>query len=245
MKMTVGAADSGNSRTKWAVFEDGLLVDHGSWPDQKLSDGEVAQTACHWKLAGVHPERLATVKNDLESRGKTCEILSDPGSIGLKLDLQYPEKVGIDRVAAAWASWLRAGRRHSCMVVDAGTAVTIDLVDKNGTFRGGAILPGLDLMLKSLADGTRLLPRFFPSDLPHRSQWPGRNTVEAIAAGTQEAQIGAVTAFISMARNKDPDVRVFITGGGGDFIGKGLNIPHEMVPTLVLEGIAKAGAVVA
>lgn len=241
MKEIVGAADSGNSCTKWAEFRNGLLADHGTWPELNSTEAGLIPNIQHWKLAGVHPERLAAVKNALESQGKTCEVLSNPASIGLNLDLEFPEKVGIDRVAAAWAAWLRTGKDRGCVVVDAGTAVTIDYVDENGTFRGGAILPGLDLMLKSLADGTRLLPRLFPADVPSQSPWPGRCTREAIAAGALAAQTGAVMALITMARNKNPDIHVFLTGGGREPIGRALNTRFESVPYLVLEGIAKAG----
>lgn len=241
MKSIVGAADSGNSCTKWAEFRNGLLADYGTWPDLDANINGVASNIRHWKLAGVHPERLLAVKKALESHGKTCEVLSNPTSFGLNLDLEHPDKVGVDRVAAAWGAWLRTGKGRGCVVVDAGTAVTIDYVDESGTFRGGAILPGLDLMLKSLADGTRLLPRLFPADVSSQTSWPGRSTRKAIAAGVLAAQTGAVMALISMARNKNPDIQVFLTGGGGELIGKAMSTQFEFVPTLVLEGIAKAG----
>lgn len=237
----VGAVDSGNSLSKWASFLNGRLVEHGTWSDTLATESSSTAKIHRWKLAGVHPERMASVKNALESQGKTCEVISDPASVGLSIDLKYPEKVGIDRVAAAWAAWLRTEKGSACVVVDAGTAVTIDYVDQIGTFRGGAILPGLDLMLKSLSEGTRLLPRLLPGDVSAQAVWPGRCTREAIATGTLAAQTGAVLALINMAKNKNPEIRVFVTGGGGGFLASALRIPVEIVGPLVLEGIAKAG----
>lgn len=237
----VGAVDAGNTRTKWAVFRDGSLFRDGVWPDSPTPPLCGLEEAGRWKLAGPNPEALLAAKVALEANGKTCVVVSDPASIGLEIDLKHPEKVGTDRIAAAWAAWLRSGRAHACVVVDSGTTVTVDYVDQAGVFRGGAILPGVDLMAQSLASGTRLLPRVFPADIPVQPQWPGRCTREAIAAGIMAAQAGAVSQLIARARERTPDARVFLTGGGSGFLAGALDMSHEIVGHLVLEGIAMAG----
>lgn len=236
----MGVADVGNTRTKWAIYYNGALQNSGVWNKPSDISRETAHRAATWRLAGVHPQQLRDVRTHLEQHEVPCEILDKSSAFGLKLAVDYPDRVGIDRVAAAWAAWLRFGRK-SCIVVDAGTAVTIDLVDSTGTFWGGAILPGMDLMLRSLAEGTCLLPRIRSETINPKLSWPGKNTDAAIAAGVLAAQVGAVNTLLDKARASMPDARIVVTGGGGKLLADASGIPSCYIDGLVLEGIARAG----
>jgi type III pantothenate kinase len=241
MTCFMGVADAGNSRTKWAIYHNGTRHCSGVWNQPSDILPETALGAGRWRLAGVHPEQLLNVCTRLEQFKIPCEIISKTASFGLKLDIDYPDKVGIDRVAAAWAAWLRFERKHSCIVVDAGTALTIDLVDKSGAFLGGAILPGIDLMLQSLAEGTRLLPRIQPSSIDAALCWPGKNTTAAMTAGVLAAQMGAINTILEKARLSIPTIKIVITGGGGKLLADACGLASCYIDGLVLEGIARAG----
>ena len=118
-----------------------------------------------------------------------------------------------------------------CLVVAAGTATTADVLRGDGTFLGGVILPGLDLMKRSLAENTADLPlargRF--SEAP-------RNTADAIESGCLLAQAGAIErAFRAM----EPGAACVLGGGAAARIASHLSIPVRLVDNLVLEGLVR------
>src|SRR5205085_7856667 len=107
---------------------------------------------------GVHPARRQRLADWLLARGDEVEVVVSPGRLPLATALPQPEKAGIDRLFNAVAVNSRRRPNAAAVVVDAGSAVTVDLVDEHGVFRGGAILPGLRLMAQALHDYTALLP---------------------------------------------------------------------------------------
>jgi type III pantothenate kinase len=157
----------------------------------------------------------------------------------LALDVEFPERVGVDRLAAALAAArLRSGPRP-VIVVDAGTAITVDLVDAGGVFRGGAIMPGPYLMAESLHQFTEALPRV---EFPHEAPVPiGRRTETALQSGLYWGVVGALRELVRQISRGQPDSpQLFITGGGPVADGLRDLTPLE-VPDLVLQGIAQAG----
>ena len=115
----------------------------------------------------------------------------------------------------------------------AGTATTIDTLDAGGRFRGGLILPGLDLMRRALARDTAALPL---ASGEHEA-YP-RNTDDAIISGCLEAQLGAIErAFMRIAGA--PDSLCLLSGGAAQMLAPQLNIPHRLIDNLVLEGLAR------
>ena len=155
---------------------------------------------------------------------------------------RVPAQLGADR----WASLCAARRRSladdlfppACVVVNAGTAVTVDALDADGVFRGGLILPGLRLMLRALAENTAAL-KVTPGEM---RPFPD-NTADALYSGAMSAVCGAIE---SMRRRVDPraeQVRCYLAGGSAAEIAPHLNAPVEVVDNLVLEGVlALAGA---
>ena len=157
--------------------------------------------------------------------------------IPLKTNVAAPERVGADRLLAALAAWRCAG--DACIVVDCGTAITVNSVRADGTFLGGAIFPGLALMARALAQGTALLPEF---TVPETAPKIGKNTTEAMAAGILHGVTGAVANLIIVAGEVvGEDARVFLTGGDAPRLAAFLPLDcREVHPDLVLEGMAIA-----
>jgi len=157
--------------------------------------------------------------------------------IPMKTDVLEPDRVGADRLLAALAAWRRAKGR--CIVVDCGTAITVNSIRGDGVFLGGAILPGLALMARALAEGTALLPQV---PAPETAPGVGRNTQEAMAAGILHGAAGAVANLVLVARNLiGRDAPVFLTGG--DALRLAAFQPPDcrnVFPNLVLEGLAIA-----
>lgn len=178
--------------------------------------------------------------------------------IPISIDVEAPEKVGIDRILAAFAvlHWRRLPNSPKfedplrSLIVDAGSAITVDLLNPEGAFAGGAILPGLDAASGSLAGISSRLPRISTENISF-AVYPGKNTEEALAAGIYWGAVGAVCQFHSIVRTTLQDaelpnrIPVFLTGGNAEHLRAGLALfiePEQLIsiPDLVLSGIALA-----
>jgi type III pantothenate kinase len=158
----------------------------------------------------------------------------------LAIRLDEPHKTGIDRLAAATAAGLVKTRGRAAIIVDCGTAATVDMLAADGTFLGGAILPGPALMAKALADGTSKLPAVAALERSAPPPMPGRSTHEAIAAGIGWGIQGAIGRIVDEARaSLGPDAEVILTGGWRNAVSAAMPGAID-VPDLVLCGIAMA-----
>ena len=155
--------------------------------------------------------------------------------IPLKIDADVPGKVGIDRLLAALGATKRFND-WTMLIVDAGTAITIDVV-QDQTFCGGAILPGLTALLETYPRISEKLP-LVPLRSITESVYPGKNTEEAVLHGIYWGTIGAIRQFYEM---RFTDARLVLTGGDAEYLFPGLAgvIPQRVVlsSNLVLEGI--------
>ncbi len=158
----------------------------------------------------------------------------------LAIDLPAPQRVGIDRLAAAAAAVHAKPAGKPAIVVDCGTAATVDLVAADGTFLGGAILPGPDLMAQSLASGTSQLPTLSEAMWASPPRMPGRATDEAIAAGVGHGFRGAIVRLVvEAARELGGDAVTILAGGWRAMVRESLPAAIE-IPDIVLCGIALA-----
>lgn len=264
---TIVVADVGNTRIKLAV-----VADHGLDPrGERLrlpvlarrldlaSRGFRAENLAEWLrgaaagpavvlVASVHAaaaarleaaiaELSATRRHPLRQRRVTHADLP----IDVRLD--EPHRVGIDRLAgAAAAAFLTRGQ--AAIVVDCGTAVTVNMVSADGGFLGGAILPGPALMTRALSDGTSRLPELAAIELASPPSMPGRSTSEAIAAGIGWGLRGAIARCVEAARGGflgagGREAACIVTGGFAPAILDCL--PGALhVPDLVVAGAAMA-----
>lgn len=159
-----------------------------------------------------------------------------PVPIGRCLD---PETlIGVDRLLNAAAAWDRI--HQACIVVDAGTAVTVDFVDGDGTFHGGAIIPGAMMQLAALHDGTAGLPEL-QFTAPDDSDVFGRSTSQAMLKGVFHGIRGAVQRLVEQyATQYGAFPRVIATGGDAETLFSGDELIDDLVPELALLGIAVA-----
>ena len=128
-----------------------------------------------------HRDQLAAW---LRTRGANVCVIVDHRQVPIRMDLTAPDKVGIDRLLNALAAIARVPPNTTAIVIDAGSAVTVDLVDATGTFGGGSIFPGLRLMAQALHSFTAQLPlveEFDEHGLPGRT--PARPFVRRIPCG--------------------------------------------------------------
>jgi type III pantothenate kinase len=156
----------------------------------------------------------------------------------LEIHVEQPRRVGTDRLLAAVAvNRLRAANRPA-IVVDAGTAITVDLVSATGAFEGGVILPGFRLIAKALAEGTDQLPQVDYDPVGELPPAVGKSTAAAIRSGLFWGQVGAVRELVRrIADELESPPQLFVAGG--DAARLAAFLPRtRVVPELVLAGIA-------
>lgn len=162
------------------------------------------------------------------------------GDLAIDVRLPEPHRVGIDRLAAAAAAGIVKDAARPAIIVDCGTAATVDLVADDGGFLGGAILPGPALMTRALAEGTSRLPEVAALEQGRVPAMPGRSTQEAIAAGIGWGMRGAIARLVDEARHAlgtAADPEILLTGGWRAAVRDALPTARE-IPDLVLAGIA-------
>lgn len=127
----------------------------------------------------------------------------------LKIDYRTPHTLGSDRLAAATGAWCEAPE-HNMLIIDCGSAITIDFVDKNGNYKGGNIAPGIKMRLMALHDYTDRLPLIEKDgEIPTL----GHDTESAIRSGVIRGICHEIDGYIDEFKEKYGDVLVFLTGG--------------------------------
>lgn len=240
--MTPGVVvDVGNTAIKWGRCRDGRVTETCSLPPHSVDAWrEQGQrwdlpSSLLWVVAGVHPERRDFFVSYARQRGDDVQVLIKAASLPLVVRLEKPDHAGIDRLLDAVAANSRRRADTSAVIVDAGSAVTVDAVDEQGAFVGGAILPGLRLMAAALHEHTALLPQI---EVPRQPPaMPGASTITAMEAGIFWAVAGGVRALIEQyATTSGTAPEVFLTGGDGAALHTVLPNAHFW-PTMTLEGI--------
>jgi type III pantothenate kinase len=235
--------DVGNSRGKWGLPGPRGWLAFGVTPNAAI--GTLALRDWHnlprpVRVVGVNVAGEAA-RMRLEAQLARWRVvpewlLATERACGVVNRYAQPAQLGADR----WASLCAARRRAmatdlfppACVVVNAGTAVTIDALDGDGVFRGGLILPGMRLMLRALADNTSAL-KVSPGEY---REFP-ENTADAVYSGAVEAVCGAIELMRRRIDTNPAQVRCYLSGGAATEIAPHLNPPVEVVDNLVLEGV--------
>ena len=163
--------DVGNTRIKWGLCRTGKIAATASLPpdapgewEEQIRNWEVTPDSV-WVLTGVHPARRDALQDWLQSRDYHPVVLTNWLDLPLQVALEQPAQVGIDRLLDAVAACSRRNDDQPAIIVDAGSAVTVNWLDAAGAFRGGAIIPGLRLMAEALHNFTAQLPAIEIRDL--------------------------------------------------------------------------------
>lgn len=238
--------DCGNTRLKWGLWS---CVENRWLGQDALPLDDLA------RLGGILenlPEEIrptratacivaaSTARADLErvSEKVSLRLLwneSRYSQCGVTNGYDQPERLGADR----WAALI--GAHHllpgtACLVVNAGTATTVDHLDAAGRFQGGLILPGVDLMRRALAGGTAQLP-LAESDF----QALPRHTHAAIVSGCLQATAGAIERMFRLLSTQTTSAGAIclLSGGAAGSVVPLLDIPVRRVENLVLEGLLR------
>lgn len=193
-------------------------------------------------IAAVHPDAATTVTRILEGQGFSPPHVLAAADLPVQLALHPPPRAGIDRLLNAVAINRLRNATQTAIVVDAGTACTVDLIGSDGVFQGGAILPGMKLSAAALHAGTSSLPLIRPHELVLPAEGVGKCTAEAISSGLYWGLLGGIGRLVSKFRNEIlGETQLFLTGGDAGLLVEQLGAdcgPVQHVPHLVLIGVA-------
>lgn len=228
--------DSGNSRIKWGLHDGSAWLAQGA-----VAQGEAARLAAlRDELPAPGKIMLANVAGDVVGREIAAalagfavpvqEVKAGAAAGGVLNRYLEPGRLGVDRWCALVGA--RALHARACVVVMAGTATTIDTLDAAGNFLGGMILPGFELMRRSLARDTAALP-FADGQY---ADYP-RRTEDAIVSGCLEAQAGAIERAWHRLAAENP--LCIVSGGNAEVVGNQLVIPYRVAHNLPLEGLKR------
>jgi type III pantothenate kinase len=237
--MSTLCIDAGNTRLKWGLHGDAGWLARGALAHEDIVGlaGQLPalpQRILACNVAG--PAVAAQIEVLAAALGAPLEwFKSTAAACGITNGYDDPVRLGADR----WAALIGARSLHAgpALVVMAGTATTIDVLEPDGRFRGGLILPGLELMRRSLARNTAGLPEAFG----HYREIP-TNTDDAIESGILHATLGAIERMAtSVRRPAGTDFLCLLSGGAADALAPHLAQPYRHIEHLVLEGLARAG----
>lgn len=203
--------DIGNNSAKFFLFQGEQIILHTR---KENSSFDVID---EWnRLYDIDKVIVSSVITDCESlldeiSKLQCPVIRFNKSTPLPLEVNYrtPGTLGSDRIAAAVGAWGEAPGRN-ILVIDAGSAITIDFVSKDGKYNGGNIAPGIKMRLRALHEYTDRLPMVEKEgDIPTI----GYDTETAIRSGVINGVCHEIEGYINEFKQKYCDVLVFLTGG--------------------------------
>jgi type III pantothenate kinase len=239
--------DTGNSSIKWARLESGVLgsmesvLHEGFENPAGLFDsiwGKIP-TPNRVLVSNVAGEQFSAAFKSWAKVAWGCSvILAQPqlGACGVVNGYTEAEKLGVDRWLALIG--VRSLTQEAVIIVDAGTAITVDAMNNQGQHLGGVIAPGLVMMQASLIKETSGIELETQAE---QFQCPANNTEQAIFSGAHNAVVGMINQTMDLLQEKmEMPVQFFITGGDAKCLLPVLVNQYQYESALVLQGLAKA-----
>jgi len=245
MSSPVLTVDIGNSRIHWAVYADEKVVSSGdlslrsgSADFTELLSGSGRSAPAGVIACSVSPPMEESLRAQADRQGIPCVFLTWE-NVGIPLGYHHPTEIGPDRLASALGA-----RLHSdlpCVIVDMGTAVTVDAITRANGYEGGVIAPGLAMLSDYLHEKTALLPKI---DLGQASRQGGigRSTVRAMEIGCVRGFEGMIAELIRDVCEEVEEIdrnspSVLVTGGSYQWVSDGPIGEFPFYPLLALEGL--------
>lgn len=231
--------DIGNSRTKVAIFKDRRMVSV-----DVIERLDIHQLSNYVNNNDIRACIISSVNEEVKEfedfLKEKINYIRFSARIKNGVDNQYktPETLGLDRLAGIIGAKSLFPHRD-CLVIDSGTCITYDVIDKNGVYNGGSISPGLKMRLKAMNKFTSRLPLV---DLVDYKEDEGKDTVTCMLSGVVNGAWYELTGFIDTYKLKHPELQVILCGGDANFFDTRLKssiFAHTLKtePNLVLIGL--------
>ncbi len=213
--------DIGNSSIKMAVVECDRVLTH------TVSDSLELDTVCRWRdKYGIRDAILSSTREldqiDIAAlRGSINHLMIFDAESSVPIANSYgtPATLGRDRLAAAVGAQIVSDKEQQ-LVIDMGSAITIDLVTRQGGFEGGVISPGVTMRFRALREFTSQLPYYEPDGEILESEGVARSTKEAIQRGVLEGVLYELEGHIAKIRKKFDEIDIIFVGGEAKYFDK-------------------------
>lgn len=226
------AIDHGNTRIKVGVFDESILQAHfifeditafGRWVDQKIFSNLIISSV------SKSPDSLLKL---VEVKEKKIELTQ---SLPLPIEVGYSSRdtLGVDRIAAACGAIEITPDRDS-LVIDMGTCINYEFIDKNATYHGGAISPGVKMRFEAMHNFTARLPLVKARE---NVELIGKTTEACMQSGVINGVLAEIEGLINNYKVKYPNLAVILCGGDAFLFENRLKQPIFVAPNLVLKGL--------
>ena len=225
--------DIGNTAVKSALFDDKKLISSAVLNNCTLENALIfvgEKTISHAIISSVK-----AVDTDLEQiiQHFDAHFLNENTPLPITIDYKTPSTLGKDRIAAVvGVSFLFP--KQDVLVLDAGTCLTVDFINKDKVYKGGRISPGIRMRYKALNQLTSSLPL---CDFSESSMIIGDDTDSSIISGVQQGILAEVREIINVYKMENNDTIITVTGGDCFFFEKELKSSIFANPFLVMEGL--------
>jgi type III pantothenate kinase len=228
--------DRGNTQVKIGIFDQCQLIhsDYFNFLDEKIiKDLTKRFSITRIIVSTVVRERHNELIDNLAKVTSHIIELNSNTSLPFTWNYQTKSTMGKDRLAAV-AGAIGLYPNTNLLVIDAGTAITYELINSKHEFLGGNISPGMTIRYKALNEFTSKLPLLSASD---ETPLIGQSTKEAIQAGVQNGVLFEIQGLINELSSQYPSIKTIITGGDAEFFARKLKNPIFVHPNLVLIGL--------
>jgi len=232
--------DIGNSGIKWAIFQ------QDSWSElNNLNPNNVEFLPELLNSLEVAPQKILISSVVKHTEQKLRKLKLKPPLFFAAVHqiarevLAYdtPETLGIDRYLACLGAWIQSNERgRGVVVIDAGTACTIDVMDANGVYQGGVIMPGLSLFEQGLKKFTKALPEV-ERDIP--DSYPGKSTQECLKWGITGSFVGSIQFHLNRIAENIEYTDWYVTGGDARVLAQNISRSYQLTVDhyLVMKGL--------
>jgi type III pantothenate kinase len=224
--------DAGNSATKVGIFDHENLVGKHSFAAREELRSYLSTASFDNMIISSVSADTDLIASWAKERGKTFVLRN-----GLPLPIinrySTPETLGMDRLAGVCGA-IQLFPASNNLVIDAGTCITYDFVDKNSVFRGGGISPGLMMRFRAVHTFTAKLPLVTPESGPSLI---GDSTESSIRSGVVNGILAEIEGIIQRYRSEYPDLKAILCGGDAVFFENQLKASIFAIPDLVLVGL--------
>jgi type III pantothenate kinase len=244
------AIDAGNTNTVFAIFEGNNLLgqwrmatdsrrtadEYGVWLLQLLGRAKIdAQNIKAAIMSCVVPQATFALRMLARNYFQTELLIVGESNVdlGIEAKMERPREVGADRLVNAVAAWQK--HKEPLIIIDFGTATTFDVVDKDGSYIGGVIAPGVNLSLEALHRAAAKLPNVA---IERPATVIGKETVSAMQSGIYFGYVGLIEGIVARIRDEyGSKMRVVATGGLAPLFAKATSVIDGLEPDLIIDGL--------
>lgn len=229
--------DIGNTNIVLGIYKDKKLIRHFRIETKKIGTlpifrkyPKIEDVVISSVVPSLNKVFAAIIKRELN---KNPFFITNRVNLGLNIEVDAPSEVGADRLVNAVAGKILYGK--PLIIIDFGTATTIDVVSEKGNYIGGIIAPGIELGANALNTFTAKLPMV---KLVKPKKVIGKNTISCIQSGLIYGTIGTIEFFVKMIKKElKYNAKVIATGGLVNLIADKTNVINHVDEFLTLHGI--------